>query len=63
MFHLFMFDMHYPSGGFNDYVGTYPTESECYAAIKEANKTEYPYDNYQIVSGTEIIMWGRCVEV
>lgn len=63
MFHLFMFNNYYPSGGFSDYVGTYSTESECYAVIKEECKNDYPYDNYQIVSGTSIIMWGRCVEV
>ncbi len=54
MFLLFGFDDYYPSGGWNDFVGSFNTLKEA----QNGTKVEYPHDQYQVVDNcTKNVVW------
>lgn len=50
-FLVFSFDSYYPSGGWNDFKGSYDTLEEAEYAMNEKPKLGY-YDNNHIVDST-----------
>ena len=62
MFALFAGDRYYPGGGWNDYVGTYPSLDDAYAAYIQGPKNEDEPDEDGYVA-TYKYGWGHVVNV